>query len=528
MKTQKITHNMRHNLIWLLTSLMLRGLLDLAEMSLAVEDTWTKKADMPKQKENSGIRPYEKNPFYWQYKGEPVVLIGGSDTDNLFQWAGEKDKLSQHLDLLKSAGGNYVRNTMSSRNRAHPYNDDGMAYPFKKREDGKYHLDEWDEEYWNRLETFLEETSRRGIIVQLEIWDMWAFVGPHAWAKQPWNPRNNVNYTYEETSLNGEVGWSNNFFLAVPALNNDPMLMFYQTEYIRKILQICLQYDHILYQIDNESPFPFEVSDYWANFIHMEADKKRVYVCDSRRFHEPIPLFKSFRDRSNPEISHPLSLPNLYNYADISQNGGNEGQTHYDNLVWYREQLLDSPRPINHTKIYSFTWPTGVSWKHRTGGSVQEAADRFWRTIFGGGASARHHRYDPEESVAPGEKVEGIGLTPFGQTQLRSMRMLLDAIWVFSMEPHNDLLSSREENEAYALAESGRQYVVYFTGFRDGSVQIDLSAVSGNLVQRWLDICQSSWQAETMIQGGTKHALSPPGSGQWAVLISGRRNNEEQ
>ena len=165
-----------------------------------------------------------------------------------------------------------------------------MAYPFKKRAAGKYNLNEWDEEYWYRLETFLEKTSKRGIIVQLEMWDMWAFVGPHAWPKQPWNPDNNVNYTYEETSLNGKVGWVSNFFSAVPALNNDSILLSYQTKYIRKILQHCLRYTHVLYQIDNQSPFPFEASDYWTNFIHTEAGDKKVYVCDSRRFHQPSPV----------------------------------------------------------------------------------------------------------------------------------------------------------------------------------------------------------------------------------------------
>ena len=34
---------------------------------------------------SNGIRPYAKNPFYWQYRGKPIVLIGGSDMDNLFQ-----------------------------------------------------------------------------------------------------------------------------------------------------------------------------------------------------------------------------------------------------------------------------------------------------------------------------------------------------------------------------------------------------------------------------------------------------------
>ena len=34
---------------------------------------------------DDGLRPYEENPSYWQYRGEPVLLLGGSDDDNLFQ-----------------------------------------------------------------------------------------------------------------------------------------------------------------------------------------------------------------------------------------------------------------------------------------------------------------------------------------------------------------------------------------------------------------------------------------------------------
>ena len=31
------------------------------------------------------IQPYTKNPFYWQYKGVPVLLLGGTVEDNVFQ-----------------------------------------------------------------------------------------------------------------------------------------------------------------------------------------------------------------------------------------------------------------------------------------------------------------------------------------------------------------------------------------------------------------------------------------------------------
>ena len=32
------------------------------------------------------LQPWKENPWYWSYCGEPVLLLGGSDDDNLFQW----------------------------------------------------------------------------------------------------------------------------------------------------------------------------------------------------------------------------------------------------------------------------------------------------------------------------------------------------------------------------------------------------------------------------------------------------------
>jgi len=41
---------------------------------------------LPRQKNKIDI--YGKNPVYWQYKGKPVLLLGGSADDNLFQVGG--------------------------------------------------------------------------------------------------------------------------------------------------------------------------------------------------------------------------------------------------------------------------------------------------------------------------------------------------------------------------------------------------------------------------------------------------------
>lgn len=110
------------------------------------------------------LKPWSENSWYWEYRGEPVLLLGGSDDDNLFQWPA--DRLIPHLDRILEAGGNVIRNTMSDRK------DKGFElYPFKKLPHGKYDLNQWNTEYWTRFELMLEETSKRRIFVQIEIWD---------------------------------------------------------------------------------------------------------------------------------------------------------------------------------------------------------------------------------------------------------------------------------------------------------------------------------------------------------------------
>lgn len=116
-----------------------------------------------KNETDNSIQPWTENTWYWQFKGEPVLLLGISSDDNLFQWPAEL--LTAHLDSMKSVGANYVRNTMSDRV------DRGFElYPFKKVEEGKYDLNQWNDEYWQRFEFFLRETAKRDIVVQIEVW----------------------------------------------------------------------------------------------------------------------------------------------------------------------------------------------------------------------------------------------------------------------------------------------------------------------------------------------------------------------
>ena len=163
-------------------------------------------------READRIQPYARNPFYWQYKGVPVLLLGGSREDNLFQIA----DIETHLDLLQTVGGNYVRCTMSSR-------DPGDAWPFERQADTElYDLEQPGADYWGRFERFLKLCAERNIVVQIELWDRFAFTrGP--WQDNPYNPKNNRNYDGEESGLVEAIDThpgqrESAFFRSVPAL----------------------------------------------------------------------------------------------------------------------------------------------------------------------------------------------------------------------------------------------------------------------------------------------------------------------
>ena len=141
----------------------------------------------------SQIKPWKENPAFWQYNNKPIMLLGGSNDDNLFQWP--KEMLISHLDSMKQIGANYVRNTMSDRKDRNI-----EIYPYKQLENGKYDLNQWNDNYWKRFDLFLKETAKRNIIVQIEMWDRFDF-SQKFWPLHPFNPKNNNSYTSETSGL---------------------------------------------------------------------------------------------------------------------------------------------------------------------------------------------------------------------------------------------------------------------------------------------------------------------------------------
>ncbi len=433
------------------------------------------------------IQPWTENPWYWQYNGEPVMLLGASSDDNLFQWPAEM--LIPHLDSMKAVGANYVRNTMSDRQ------DRGFElYPFAQLENGKYDLNQLNEDYYNRFDFFLRETEKRDIIVQIEVWDRFDYARNH-WLVHPFNPKNNVNYTSEESGLDLEYpdhpGQNKQpFFYTTPKQRNNELLLKFQKSRVEKMLEIAFKYNHVLYCMDNETSAEEEWGKYWAEFISGKANEAGKDICVTEMWDD--------WDLTSEQHKRTFDHPELYTFCDVSQNNQKKGQEHWDNFQLVKKYLSAQPRPMNTVKTYGADG--GVH------GDTKNGIERWWRHVLGGAASARFHR-----------PPSGLGLSGLSVNCVKVAREIELTVNFWDLTPGNELLSGREENEAYLASKPGETYVMFFTD--GGETELDLTDVQKEFKVKWYNIRQGKIVVEDEIAGGEKVNIKAPGELEWIALI---------
>ncbi len=432
------------------------------------------------------IRPSDENPRYWQYNGKTVMLLGASVKDSLFQIP----YLEAHLDEMKAVGANYIRNTMSDRK------DRGFElWRVAQLSDGRYDLDQWNESYWERFENMLKWTAEREIIVQIEVWDRFDY-SIENWVGHPYNPKNNVNYTHEESGLAAKYPHhparnDQPFFFTTPKQRNNEVVLKYQQMFVDKMLSYTLKHNHVLYCMDNETGAEEEWAVYWSSYIRDRAREAGVQVCVTEMWDD----WDLRADRHKRTFDH----PDRYDFADISQNNQKTGQTHWDNFQWALAYTADHPRPLNAVKTYG-----------ADGGKFydsQEGVERWWRHVMGGAASSRFHR-----------PPTGLGLSERAKASVKAARLLEAVTPFWEMEPAQELLSEREENEAYLARKAGETYALYFT--KGGRVSIDLSEMSGKARLRWLNVSTGEWDGEASVEAGRSTAIEAPSDSGWVAVLT--------
>lgn len=485
------------------------------------------------------LKIYSTNPWYWEYDGQPVLLLGGSYEDNMFQFPnwyyghstpglsqGLVDwTLEEHLDNLVDCGGNYIRCSLSSRNY-------GNRFPYLKTsgtpgdnytQSDTYDLDQWDTEFWNRLDNFLSMCQERNIIAQIEFFDRFDVGTAQAlntysdivgnqnpgWEDHPWNPDRNSNYTEATSGLPNEAnrpaeGWKHPIWHCVPALSSgeyapEPIVLTVLQNFVDKVLQHTFEFDNVLYCIQNEFDWPgLTFGAYWMQYINDKASAadKLIYVTD-------MPNEQDWDGSDQVAVRRSTSYP----FYDYSQNNHNTGETHYSNFISARADIANPGtatdiKPITNVKIYGGS----------TFGGVQEAKERFWRGIFAGISAVRFHR------PAYNEYYYGIALNSDARNHIKSARILTEQINIFESEPDNSLLSSRSTNEAFCLTKKGEFYAVYFPS--SGSVVLDISDAPGNLSLKWLDVEDKTMGSSTTVSGSSVTLTTPENKHYVALLTT--------
>lgn len=207
----------------------------------------------------SGASPlalHPENPHYFVWRGKPAVLITsgehyGAVLNQDFDFRTYLDTLAADgLNLTRTFTGAYCEppgafNIASNTLAPLPGR---LLCPWARSDQpgyrnggNKFDLSRWDEAYFKRLKAFIARASKRGVVVELNLFC--PFYEESMWVLSPMNAINNVNDL-------GRVARTN-----VYTLDRHGGLLAVQEAMVRKLVTELKSYDNLYYEICNEPYF---------------------------------------------------------------------------------------------------------------------------------------------------------------------------------------------------------------------------------------------------------------------------------
>jgi len=467
---------------------------------------------------------------YWKYNGRRVLLLGGwnhghnpfidhdTDNDKDNQGVSTPAQIKNAMDDLVVAGGNYLRCVL----------DPGMAagiqgFDFCAKSDALYDLNKMTGPFWTRIEMFIAEARKRNIIVQIEVWDRFDLIDGSwgSWPVSPWNPKNNTNYTTASSGL-AQSYRSYNVHPFLEGIPGHPkyenasesrkqkynLVRSYQDKFIDKLLSITLEYNNVLYCMNNETHADPAWGQYWMKFIEDKASTRGKSVSTTDMFDDV------FNTESSRGLTYQLSNRDKYDYIDISQaNSRHADEEHWNKVKWIADAAKRTKPPylLHMTKVYGNDLALGGKpWSSFKPGDSDNAIEEWWRNLLAGVAGVRFHR-----------PTSGIGLYPEAKNCISATRKVETIVKFWDVEPRMDLLTDRQSDEAYLAADPGKAYILYFTKNGSGSVGLKLDGYPDTKFKlSWFNIGTGNWESTTTISGGSTVTINRPnGSSHWVATI---------
>jgi hypothetical protein len=404
------------------------------------------------------------NPHYFVWRGQPTVLITSAEhygaVINLdFNYATYLKELeSKKLNNTRVFSGAYVEPLGAfsiAKNTLAPAPGKFIAPWARSGEPGyanggnKFDLTKWDEAYFKRLRDFMREANRRGVVVEMTLFC--PFYEETQWKLSPQNAANNVNGI-------GIVSRTN-----VYTLDRHDGLLAVHEALTRKLVTELNEFDNLYFEICNEPYFGGVTLD-WQ---HRIAD----VIVETEK-----------------------SLPKRHLISQNIANGSQKITKSHPSISIFNFHYASPPRAV--AENYGLNRIIGDNETGFKGTNDTHYRMEAWEFILAGGALYNNLDYSFVAGHERGDFVYPAKQPGGGNPEFRrQMTVLRDFIYSFDfvrMKPGKDFIDSGmpARMHANALAESGRQYAVYFFSPSNTAPQemsLTLLLPAGKYRAEWID-----------------------------------------
>ncbi len=428
---------------------------------------------------------------YWTFNGKKTLLLGAfnhghnpfidrSAMDNIL--VDDIEMIDKEIQKMSEAGGNLLRCVLDPGGASF-----AQIYAYNKNKNGKFNLEKPDGEFFQRLEHFIKTAYEYNCVVEIEIWDRFDWCDVN-WKFNPFNPKNNENYTSIDSGLDTSYARSviykkHPFSKSVPGhpaydtanlhtQNQYDIIRKYQELFFSKIIRIASKYPNVLYDMNNETSEPNAWGIYWLKYARKEAAKydKKIICTDM--------IDDAYYVPNSKYVLYQLEHPGLYDYMDVSQlNSRLRDSLHWGRTMWVVERAKRKNMLLNMIKIYgsdSLDHP----WEKWRPGDTDNAIEEWWRNLIAGIAGVRFHRMK-----------HGIGLSSTSIACIKATREVERQIKFWDVEPRKDLVACKDFDDVYLAINKEGEGILYFTQKGNGKSIIDLSQFDVKKIKiSWINI----------------------------------------
>ena len=405
---------------------------------------------------NAQVKPiamHPVNPHYFVYNGKPTILITsgehyGAVMNPDFDYKTYLKTLQKDgLNLTRTMTGAYFEPSGAFNISKNTLAPDQQKYlcPWQRVGDGsKFDLTKWDEAYFARLKDFVAEAKKRGVIVELSLFC--PFYEEMQWKLSPFNILNNVN------SL-GAIPRTD-----VYTLDKSKGLLEVQEAMVRKLVNELKDCPNVIYEICNEPYFGGITLEWQGRIAKVITEAERSFV----QHH----LISQNIANGSQKITNPNPLVSVFNF-------------HY------------AAPPTAITQNYGLNKVIGENETGFKGQKDSTYRKEAWELILTGGGLFNNLDYsfttDNEDGTFQYPAAQPGGGSVVYRKQMGYLKKFIESFDFVNMKPDTTVYSGgmTGKNKVTVLAETGKQYSIYWMGGKQVNLELNLPA--GNYSLEWMD-----------------------------------------